>query len=357
MPVLAASLLFAVAGAALVPPAPADEPDPPKRQEAPIECVAPDEVPPDQHLVVRCSARAGLPPAIVLLYYRPHGAKTFTPAPTLHTTKGWYTATLCPHMMAAGPLHYYVEARTVTGQVVGKSGDDWRPAVLQVLAPASLHPAPAHEAEPVAVEEIDPLAPLRARHEADRLAALRRGPGAVFVGLTGGFGYGFYPTRVLDFRRDVEVASGSGAAGPLVLAPEIGYQLSARLALSVEGRWESIAVGGAGDPHQGSPATSAWAVLVRASGFWGSGRAQLVLSGALGAGDGIRVVVPPSQATDIQLNRTDSVRGGPLVLGPGVGFAYHFGPHLAYRADVRALAGLPDFATVVDLTTGLEVGF
>jgi len=40
------------------------------------------------------------------------------------------------------------------------------------------------------------------------------------------------------------------------------------------------------------------------------------------------------------------------VLGPSGGFLYHFNPHFAFVAEARLFAGLPDFATVADLSGG-----
>jgi hypothetical protein len=152
---------------------------------------------------------------------------------------------------------------------------------------------------------------------------------------------------------------GAVSAGDLSLelTPELGYQLTSRLALSVLGRWELIGSSGAGDLHAGAPARSALALLGRARYAWGSGRAQLFASAFLGAGDAVRVVVPPSVGSDVALERNDSVRGGPVLLGPGGGFTYHFNPHLALLAELRTLVGVPAVAAVIDFNTGVEVGF
>ena len=80
-----------------------------------------------------------------------------------------------------------------------------------------------------------------------------------------------------------------------------------------------------------------------------------MLSGAIGGGDGFRLVVPPDDKE--MLRRNDSVRAGPIVLGPGVGVQYHLGPHAALVADLRAFVGAPEFATVVDFNTGAQIGF
>jgi hypothetical protein len=347
---------------AVVRPIPAEEPELPALGKRAMECQAPIELPSTDHLVLRCATRAKLPVATVLVHYRQSGSEEFTVAPTLRSRKGWYTATLCPHAFEAGPLHYYFEALDAGGKVVASVGDDVSPGVVRILAPPAANGKKG--AGPlgagVGPGDEDPLASLRASREAARVderTRRRRAPGSFFVGFGAGAGYGWYASGPLEFRRDVSVGSGGGVAGPLVLTPVIGYQLSSRAALSVLARWELIGSSGSGDLHVGSPATRALAVLARGSYAWGSGRAQLVASGMLGAGEGVRVVVPPTAARDVTLDRNDTVVGGPVLLGPGLGFTFHLTPHLALLAEVRALAGLPTFAAVVDFNSGVEVGF
>ena len=76
----------------------------------------------------------------------------------------------------------------------------------------------------------------------------------------------------------------------------------------------------------------------RGSYHLGTGRAQLVASAALGAGQGFRLVVEPQPQAG--LVRNDSVTAGPVVVGPGLGAIYHLGHHTALLADLRMFAGL-----------------
>jgi hypothetical protein len=346
----------------VVRPLPADDPEPPALGKKAMECQAPIESPSTDHLVLRCVTRAKLPVAAVLLHYRQSGSEDFTAAPTLRSRKGWYTATLCPHTFEAGPLHYYFEALDMNGKVVASVGDDESPGVVRILGPLVAgkgHGAGAPARNGAAGDD-DPLAPLRASIEASRAderARQHRRPGSYFLGIGAGVGYGWYPARVLEFRKDASVNPGGGVAGPLVLTPEVGYQLSSRVAVSLLARWELIGSSGSGDLHAGAPATSAFALLGRGSYYWGSGRLQLVASGMLGAGEGVRVVVPPTAGNDVTIDRNDTVLGGPVLLGPGVGFTYHLGPHFAWIGELRALAGVPNFAAVVDVNTGVQFGF
>jgi hypothetical protein len=349
-------------------PIPADEPPPPALGKRAMECQAPVELPSADHLKLRCFARPKLPVVTVLVHYRHTGTEDFTLAPTLRSAKGWYTATLCPHAFAAGALHYYVEALDVNGKLVATVGDEESPGVVRILppvAPAKPGATPGGQpGTPAGPRDDDPLETLRASREAAREAAIaderarpRRVPGSFYAGFGAGLGYGWYPARVLEYRQDISVAPGGGLAGPLVLTPEVGYQLSSRWAVSLLARWELIASTGAGDARRGAPATRALAVLGRVSHHWGSGRAQLVASGMLGAGEGVRMVVPPTQASDVRLERNDTVRGGPVLVGPGAGFLFHVNPHLALVGELRALAALPTVAAVVDLNAGVQLGF
>jgi hypothetical protein len=104
----------------------------------------------------------------------------------------------------------------------------------------------------------------------------------------------------------------------------------------------------------GNPARSAFAVLARPQLLFGPRNVQLNLSGYLGGGDGFRLTVPPQLP---KFRRNDSVRGGPLVAGAGLGVLFHLTTHVALAADTRWLFGFPDFAGVADLALGMQLGF
>jgi hypothetical protein len=141
----------------------------------------------------------------------------------------------------------------------------------------------------------------------------------------------------------------------VVLTPEVGYQLSDAVSLAVQARVQLLGDSGADDDSLGTPARGAWSLLVRGSYHVGTGRAQLVASAALGAAEGFRLVVAPQP--EAGLRGRDSVTAGPVVLGPGLGAIYHLGHHAAVVAELRLLAGLPHFATTLDLSSGIAIAF
>ena len=59
---------------------------------------------------------------------------------------------------------------------------------------------------------------------------------------------------------------------------------------------------------------------------------------------GFRLVVPASR--EAELPRSDTVRGGPFLVGAAAGLVYHFSRRVAWPLEARVLAGLPSLAAV-----------
>jgi hypothetical protein len=287
---------------------------------------------------------------VVRLLFRQSGHDGYTTAPTARMDEGLYTASLRGNLLAPGPVHYYLEARDGRGRVVASSGDAESPNVLSVIDRSA-------QTRGRAPGEEDPLAHLRVEREAARKSAesVGRRPGSPFLGLGIGWGYGWHPGGALDLRRDLAAGAGGGSAGRVVLTPEVGYQLSEAVSLALQVRVQLFRDSDSGDDTLGTPARGAWALLVRGNYHLGTGRVQLVASGVLGAGEGFRLAVEPQPEAGLRGN--DTVTAGPVVLGPALGALYHLGHHAALVADLRVLAGLPRFATVAELSSGIAIAF
>jgi hypothetical protein len=177
---------------------------------------------------------------------------------------------------------------------------------------------------------------------------------AVWLGWTFGSGYGWHPKRRLERRVDLEVdpSFGSGHLGHF--GPEIGYQWRERIAVSLQTRHQVI-------PQQASDPTQVddsqqWAhtLIGRAIYLFPDYRPRLqpYTGGVVGIGEGFRfrVEAAPSRT----LNTSDTIRGGPVVVGPIGGLIFRLTEGLSVVGEVRALFGLPDPGGMADLSIGLQ---
>lgn len=331
----------------------ASEPDLPAEIREPLQCVSPDQTPPNHEVTLRCVPRGRV--GKVALFYRSAGSETFTEVPMPRTPKGWYVAVVPASAVTGKSLQYYMES---SGGAQVHNGSSDSPNLLLVRADA-----PAGDEEnkdgdqppPGGHEDENPLASIEHEQEVAQLDLHRRTPGSVFVGFGLGTGYGYTIGHALEFRTDQEVGAGPLSGGLLHLLPELGYQWDDHLAFSVQVRLQYIPTEGSGDATPGAPATKALAVLLRGVYAVGEGNWRGFLSGVAGGGDGFRLKVPPQPAAN--LPRSDTVRGGPVVVGAGAGFAYHFNRHVAWPTEARLLLGVPSIAAVVEISTGVELGF
>jgi hypothetical protein len=343
----------------------AEEAAAPARGSEPLSCRAPDEAPPDNEVMFRCAAGADTRVTKMILHYRAAGSELFTDLPMTRNKRGWYIAVVPASATTGKSLQYFVEGR---GPVKVSSGSSESPNLILVregAAPAGPgDPLPgqgeasAEDAQPSKSIDENPLEAVAQQRELerDREASHRRGAGHLFLGFGLGTGYGWQPGGTLEFHTEKEVAAGPLSGGLINLLPELGYQLSDDLALSLQARLQFVPADGSGDPKPGSPVEKAYAVLVRAVYAVGAtSNLRGFLSACVGGGDGFRLKVPRDPTET--LVRSDTVRGGPFLAGAGLGLAYHFNSHAAWTGELRAISGLPSLAVVADLSTGLEVGF
>jgi hypothetical protein len=351
--------------AAKEPGADDEEPDLPASVPQPLYCPIPDEAPPAADIALRCVPRPGVSFSRIMLFYRSAGSETFTQVPMLRSHKGWYSGMVPASAVVGRTLQYYVEA-----QLPGKksattsNGHSDSPNLMSIregaarVGQGTLAAAHFKKDTPVSVnkEENPLLEAEREREEAESESSdHRRRPRALFAAAGIGSAYGWHLKRVLEFRTEQAVATGFSPGTLLQLTPEIGYQYDERTALSLQLRYQFIPESGSGDTKMGHPRHSAWAALARGYRFFGAGNGQPFLTATVGGGQGFRMVVPPHPEDGV--SRNDTVRGGPIVLGPGAGYLFNFSRHFAWVAEVRLLAGVPDFAVLGEFATGAQVGF
>jgi hypothetical protein len=331
----------------------------------------PDEAPPATEIALRCVPRPGVNFARIMLFYRPANSETFTQVPMTRSRKGWYSGLVPANAVVGKTLQYYVEAQAA-GKPAGKNkstavtsmGQSDSPNLLSIkqgaapVGQGTLAAAHFKKDTPVtSAKDDDPLLAAEREREREEVATNdhRRHTGRLFVGAGIGSGYGWHGKRVLEFRTEQAVATGFSPGGLLQVTPELGYQWDEHTAFAVQMRFQWIPEQGSGDTKAGSPAHGAWAAFARAYRFFGNANGQPFLTGTAGFGQGFRLVVPPHPEAGV--TRNDTIRGGPIVLGPGAGYIHHFSPRFSWNAEVRLLAGLPDFAALFEFSTGGQVAF
>ena len=205
-----------------------------------------------------------------------------------------------------------------------------------------------------------------------------RRPGATWLSVGGGLGWGFSPAGNLEWEKNMWVSRMTMNTGAFHLLPEVGHQFSHGFGLALQGRWEFIRQERLlyPDPDtgtmvqltkSGSPPKMAFALFGRAIGYTDlvdSGGLQLSYSGDIGGGY-VRFPVKPAAKytpdnkidSDYSIAATDARHMGPFLVGGSVGLIYHAGQHLALAADVRFLTGLPAYGAVIEGAFSAQLAF
>jgi tetratricopeptide (TPR) repeat protein len=342
-----------------------EEPDLPANIPQPLFCAAPEEIPPESEIPLRCVTQPQITFGRMIMYYRPAGTETFTPVPMVRSRKGWYLGTVPAKATEGKSLQYYVEAQLPSRKVATTNGQVDSPNLVLIREGApparqgALAAAHLERTEPEAklgTEEEDPIAESEREREREAVEATReRRSGRFFIGAGVGSGLGWHGRRVLEFRNEDAVESGISPAGLVQLTPEVGMLLGANWALSLQTRHQFIPEQGSGDAKPGAPKHAAHAIFARAYYFFGEEQMQFFGTFTAGGGDGFRLVIPPNPGAGVA--RNDTIRGGPFVVGPGFGVMYYVAKHIGLMAEGRVLYGLPDQAGLVEISTGGHVIF
>lgn len=236
------------------------------------------------------------------------------------------------------------------------------PSQRSVAAPQSNEGAVEAESEAAAkgVDDTDALVIQKARKNRKRVRPRdndedqkqRRAAGSVYIALSAGTGTGWHPDRMLEGNSDLQTSGGYSNTG-LVLNPELGWQITRGFALALAGRQQLLAPGQWQQTEDSPAPKMANAAFLKAIWSIGRGNAVLQISAMAGGGDGFRLIVPrrPSDG----LSADDSVRGGPYIFGPGLGFEYHIASSFSWFVQGRVLAGAPIFAVVAEGSSGFAL--
>jgi len=207
----------------------------------------------------------------------------------------------------------------------------------------------------------------------------RRLPGSLFFSFGYGTGWTHHGSAnpdghdMADPERpaSITITAGWSPASIFQFVPEIGYQLSDRLALSLQERFQyrsfDIAESWLPLPGASAPPTYALALFFRAQyAFLNAGDFQFFGSGVAGfglvGGRTFMGYVPktcgstgPFSHCPVGTNHSNTISGGPGAFGLGVGATYHISPGFAVWVEVRGISSVAPVMELVEFNTGLAV--
>jgi hypothetical protein len=333
------------------------EPDLPARVPAPLYCTLPLDVMAGQDLVVRCLTQKQTRRSSATFHHRPEDeAAPFAELPMDRSPKGWLVAVVPGQLVTGKALAYFVTAQAPGGAPPIYLGYPESPRSLLIRAEATAEASP--EAEPAPEQARPPDVPSEHR---------RRAVGSVWFSVAGGSGVAYHgrepvdsSTKIRGTPTTVPVEEGFSPASLLQLEPELGYQVSGRLSVSLMARYQYAPKDTQGwSPGQDEQPvlTSALAVFLQARLiFLTLGNVQTYAAGGAGLGRSFLAVVEKDcGAQTCLLNHSDTLHGGGVGLLGGFGVLYHLSRRVGLFADVREIVTLPKFMALTELSLGATV--
>lgn len=343
----AARVLVAVS-ASLISLAPAARAQPAPRFEAPPAGLVHEAVTSARRgaaIVITVGVQNELAFDKLVLAYRAEGDADFHGRDMKLASEGTYRAEIPAQATRGRAISYYIEARDKDGAPVAGRASAQSPLQIQLVG------EPAWSVGEVAAGGDDD-------EETDTLAGRR-----VFVGLLAGTGAG-WATGNGDTNADVMYHPAAFTlAGLGQLVPEVGYWVSPRLMISLQGRFQVVT--GTNDVHADGRVyhTASYAAAGFIKGTWLASRpgsAHPFFSLAAGVGQ-IRHVVRFDSLKDCgpsgQDVCVDTIATGPVAVGPGAGILVDLGKHLAAVLQLDTQLTLPAYSVNLDGSAGLAVRF
>jgi hypothetical protein len=295
----------------------------------------------------------------LILAYRPAGASVFMETKMQREAGGVFIGIIPGVATAGGQVAYYIEAQRAGGEPVASRGSSIDPMLVTLVAPDAVS-ALAAAFVPGAG------APAAAPEPAAKKGA---GDQRLLVALSLGTGFG-WTSGAGEVRGNPVSPSGLAWARLGHLAPEVGYLVTPRWLLSVQGRLQLVTGAAEFRPPQGpqpgvcggdgicSPAQGAFAGLLKAAWFATAPTDAFRPYVSFSAGGGyLRHVAQSGNTTDCGAGRNqkcfDTFTAGPLLFGPGVGLLYRLTDAWRLVFELQGLIGAPKLAPNVDANLGI----
>jgi hypothetical protein len=329
-----------------------------------LDCPNEDEAILDRTATLRCALEQTpvlQQVANVFLIYQAPGKDNYTEVQMTKTARGWYVGKIPKKAVNGKSIRYYFEGRSVAGKTIVTNGEEANPLILLLMTEEAYRKSRGTTVDRGGPDKENPLIVPEGPYQG--------GKRKWWIGIGAGSGFGYAKGQGLEAvnrspdmmfnKLASEFVPGGAWAGLLHLAPELGYQISPNVAISVEGRFQYIP-----QPAQYShfAANGAISGLLKVMRYSKQARIRFFGTGIAGGGEGFRFTVHPvDPAIHPELSKVqdfkDTVRGGPIIAGAGVGMYYEASKRAAIVVEAHGLAGFPIFSFVADVNLALQINF
>jgi hypothetical protein len=288
----------------------------------------------------------------VVLRYRSAGQASFTTVDMKKTAMGWYLGQIAKAVTGGSAVQFYIEAKGGDGKAIVASGSNGSPNLMLVSGDDEVTTTPTSDAE---AREENPLEDQPRRESTVRRSVTTgNGPSDFpsrkwWLGLGFGSGFGYARGDRLQGRPDEQFENGLSWARIGQLSPELGVHLTPRLALSVQGRSQWVGATG----KAGGAAPAANAVLLHLLFFSAPQRLRVYGGPTVGVGEFHFTLSAENEAGAT----SDTIKGGPFLVGAGLGVAYALAPAFSFIAETGGLLGFSAISGVIDVNVGMQVNF
>ena len=354
-----------------------EERDLPVKFKQPLECPNEDEAIIDKPATLRCAVAPGLPVAKMYLMYLEPKKEKYTELAMTKSKKGWWVGKIPKKTVTGTSVSYYFEGRDAAGNPKVRNGEESSPNHLLVMEEEDYIAAKNERNKDLGKDVENPLEKKKGPVEQSHLGRHRENVGEDvnfgnrkwWIGIGAGSGFGYAKGQGLEavnrspdpqfHALASEFLAGGAFAGLFHIAPEVGYQISPNVAISVEGRFQYIPQPAKYTHYAAHGALSGLLKLMR---YTKQAQIRFFGTAIVGGGEGFRFTVyPVDPAVNMNLASVqdfkDTVRGGPVIAGAGVGMYYEASKRTAIVLESHGLAGFPIFSFVADVNLSLQINF